>query len=304
MKKGKLNIKMIVSIIFFAAIIFVTSNAFAIVTIEDSAPGTTASFKNGGHIDPWTEMWELFPQNVTHETPAGATFCMQKHQALRFTPAQAKSLNGYKTDTVIAHNTLHAYGPGEVPDTYARKGVENNLKNELTSKLEDVGWGAAEVGTGDMARYGISTYDFKPVNVSGDVVAVSKAYAKTPKYVGQGKEVAQNNYLSYILSSGSYFHPIDRFGLRKGNYAGTYSDTASGEGNAFLIQDSIWASHFNLAASNGINYRRTKPQVAVELVKEAEEYEAYVSKLTNYKAGFVKTDAKVIANRTFQIRLS
>lgn len=294
----KISVKMIVSIMVFIAAVVIANNANAVITIEDSAPGTKISLTSGGHTDPWTGMWELLPQNVTRETPVGATFCMQKHQALRFTPKQAIALNGYKTETIIAHSELHTYHGTDVPATYARANVENNIKNELTSKLTDVGWGAAEVGTGDLARYGISDYDYTSENVSGNVVAVSKAYSKSPKYVGQGAEVAKNSYISYILSSGSYFHPINRFGLRKGNYAGTYSDTASGEGNAFLIQDSIWASHFNLAASNGINYMRTKPDVAVNLVKEAEDYEAYTAKLNNYKAEFVKTDAKVIANRT------
>ena len=298
MKIKNISVKMIVSIMFFIAIIIVANSAFAVITIEDSAPGATISFNNGGRTDPWTGLWELLPYNVTRETPVGATFCMQKHQALRFTPAQAIELDGYKTETIIAHSELHAYTGNNVPATYARTTVENNIKNELNSKLSDVGWGAAEEGSGNLARYGVSNYDYTAIEASGDIVAVSKAYSKTPKYVGQGKEVAQNNYLSYILSSGSYFHPINKFGLKKGNYAGAISDTASGEGNSFLIQDSIWASHFNLAASNGINYKRTKPQIAVDLVKEAEDYEAYTAKLKDYKAGFVSTEPKVIANRT------
>ncbi|MBP3255368.1 MAG: hypothetical protein J6M60_02625 [Clostridia bacterium] len=298
MKIRNISIKMIVSMMVFMAGILIASNALAVITIEDSAPGTKVSFNKGGHTDPWTGQWELLPYNVTRDTPVGATFCMQKHQALRFTPVQATQLNGYKTETIVAHSVLHSYGNNDVPATYARTTVENNIKNELNSKLTDVGWGAAEEGSGDLARYGVSNYDYEAIAPNGDIVAVSKAYSKTPRYEGQGAEVVKNTYLSYILSSGSYFHPINRFGLKKGNYAGAVSDTASGEGNAFLIQDSIWASHFNLAASNGINYRRNKPQVALDLVAEAEAYEAYTAKLNNYKATFVKTDAKVIANRT------
>ena len=98
---------MIVSTLVFFAAMLLANSAFAIITIEDSAPGTTVSFNKGGHIDMWTGSWELLPYNVTRETPVGATLCMQKHQALRFTPTQAKELDGYKTDTIIAHNTFH-----------------------------------------------------------------------------------------------------------------------------------------------------------------------------------------------------
>ena len=297
MKVRCINIKTIVCIMLFLALVIIGSNSLAVITIQDTNPGTTLSFNKGGRIDPWSGKWELLPYNVTRETPVGATFCMQKHQALRFTPTQVGELKDYKTETIVAHTVLHSYGEHDVPDTYARSAAEELIKNEINGKLDDLGWGAAEVGTGDMAEYGISNYDYTAIDASGDVVAVSKAYSKTPNYVGQGKEKAENDYVSYILSSGSYFNPITRFGLKKGNYAGSVSDTASGEGNAFLIQDSIWASKFNLPASNGINYRRTFPKIAVELVKEAEEYENYVPTLNSYSASFEKTEPKVIANR-------
>ena len=291
------SFKILISLIGFVAIILTANSSFAVVSIMDSKPETTVTLNNGGHVDEWTGLWELLPYNVERDTAVGATFCRQKHQALRFTPQTAVELNGTKTSTIVAHSVMHAYGPNDVPETYARATVENNIKNELESKLSDLGWGAAETGTDDMARYGVSQYRYNQVNVSGDVVAVSKPYSKTPKYVGQGKEIAQNTYLSYILSAGAYFNPITKFGLKQGNYAGTISDHASGENNAFLIQDAIWASSFNEAASDGINYKRVKPQLAVDLVKEAEAYEAYTSKLENYSAKFMDTNAKVIPNK-------
>ena len=293
----KKSIKLFIVIISFIAILLVANNSFAVISISDTDPSASLSFAFGGRTDPWTGLWELLPYNVKRETAVGATFCMQKHQALRFTPAAAIELNGYSTNTVISHSELHSYSDGGVPDTYARQSVINNIKNELNDKLDDLGWGIAGLGTGDLERYGTGSYLYNEEGESAEIVAVSKPYAKTPDYVGQGKEIAKNNYLSYILSSGSYFNPITKFGLKKGNYAGTVSDTAGGKENAFLIQDAVWASLFNLPASDGINYRRNKPQIAVDLVKEAEDYEKYVPKLTSYNAGFEETKPKVIANR-------
>ena len=289
--------KMLICVIGFIVMVLAANNSFAVISIEDSKPDTTVSLSGSGHTDEWTGLWELLPYNVQRDTAVGASFCRQKHQALRFTPQAAIDLNGYRTTTIVAHSVLHSYGANNVPNSYARNTVINNITTELQGKLNDLGWGLAEEGTGDMARYGQGVFTYNQMTASGSVVAVSKPYAKTPTYVGQGKETATNTYLSYILSAGAYFNPVTKFGMKQGNYAGTISDTASGEKNAFLIQDAIWASSFNEAATNGINYRRTKPLIAVQLVKEAEDYERYVSKLTNYSAKFVETDAKVIANR-------
>ena len=296
MKIKNVNVKMLVSIIGFIVILAMANYSFGVVTLEDSDPNTKLTLNNGGHTDEWTGQWELLPYNARRDTAAGATFCRQKHQALRFTPTEIQALYGYQTETIVAHSVLHSYGAHEVPESYARSYAEALITNELIEKVSDYGWGLPAEGTGDMARYGTGDFQYEALSANGDIVAVSEPYAKTAQYIGEGEQATQNTYLSYILSAGAYFDPISRFGLKRGNYAGAISDTASGEKNAFLIQDSIWASDFNEAATNGINYRRVKPLIAVNLVKEAEDYEKYTTKLANYSAKFVNTDAKVIAN--------
>ena len=296
MKIKNMNVKILVSIIGFIVILAMTNYSFGVVTLEDSDPNTKLTLNNGGHTDEWTGQWELLPYNARRDTAVGATFCRQKHQALRFTPTEIQALYGYQTETIVAHSVLHSYGAHDVPDSYARASAEALIRNELIEKVSDFGWGLPAEGTGDMARYGTGDFQYEALSANGDIVAVSEPYAKTAQFIGEGEQETQNTYLSYILSAGAYFDPISRFGLKRGNYAGAISDTASGEKNAFLIQDSIWASDFNEAATNGINYRRVKPLIAVNLVKEAEDYERYTTKLANYSAKFVNTDAKVIAN--------
>ena len=291
----KISLKILISIISFISILLMANSSFAVVTVFESKPDTVITLQSGGHTDEWTGLWELLPKGITTDTAVGVTFCRQKHQALRFTPNEAIALYGYKTSTIVAHSELHSYGPGNVPATYARANAISNVKNELQSKLTDVGWGAVEVGTGNLAEYGIGSYRYTAIQEGDNIVATSDAYSKTPVYVGQGAESVQKNDVAYILTSGAFFNPITAFGLKQGNYAGTVSDRASGESNALLIQDAIWASSYNEAASDGINYRRVKPQIALDLVAEAEAYARYVSKLDNYKATFLDTKPKAIA---------
>ena len=87
MKIRNMNVKMIVSALVFVVAVLLANTTLAVITIEDSAPGASVALNKGGHVDMWSGLWELLPYNVTRETPVGATFCMQKHQALRFTPA-------------------------------------------------------------------------------------------------------------------------------------------------------------------------------------------------------------------------
>ena len=290
------KLKILASIMTFVAIVLVANCSFAVVTIEESNPDTTLTIENSGHTDSWTGRWELLPYHVEGETAVGGTYCMQKHQALRFTPMAAIELNGSSTETLAAHREMHAYGEREVPSTYARNTVINNIKGQMKDKLTDLGWGIADVGEGDLANYGIGSYRYESIKEDGNIIAVSDTYSKTPTYTGQGIEAHKNTYIAYILSSGAYFNPITSFGLKQGNYAGAISDVATGDTNGVLIQDAVWASAFNETASDGVNYRREIPEIAVKLVAEAEAYERYTSKLSNYSATFLDTNPKVLPN--------
>ncbi|NLC88232.1 MAG: hypothetical protein GX682_05650, partial [Clostridiaceae bacterium] len=115
----------------------------------------------------------------------------------------------------------------------------------------------------------------------------SNPYTTTPVYTAVSSSTQMNTYLSYMLSSSSYFNPITHFRLKQGNYAGTVSDQT----DPLLVQDAVWCSEFNHGRI------LENPQIAIELLNESKEYENYANRLQNYSANFVNSNPKVIVNR-------
>ena len=319
------KVKILFSVIAFIIIILTANYSFAATassSITNDGNGTTiiAKESNNGvsavrwsHVDIWTGTTEMMAQNLSETDAVGATMCMDKGGALRYTPSgiiTGKISTGGLDGNVFHsnYNDCSAHGDttshtGDLPaggqvETNVSTAVEHAIANAVRTTINSFEGSEANQSSGIWARYGNANYNFREFNIGDSpaqtgyhkIVAKSKPYTREQEYrVAVTRTVDNNNNpdYAYILSSGKTFNPIIEFGLKQGNYAGTYSDLADTQ----LVQHAVWASSIN------IGRKVSGPEVADALIEESVAYKNIRSQLDNYQVSFGNTNPQVIVNR-------
>lgn len=263
-----------------------------IIGISKSSLGLTITRVH--HTDPWSGKSEFFYQGGG-DTPTGATMCIEKGGTLRFTPLSLPASGTYFQTVTIPEDTMHPHYkcPHRADQNQADR-IKYKLKEEVNKIISDL------TGCQPLPESGVWADYFKSARYSamtegGDIAAVGNPYTVTPSYTAVESKSNKNDHIAYIMSASARYNPQTGFGLKKGNYLESISDQADNQ----LVQDAIWCSELNEGR------KLSSPEMAIALIKEAENYEKLVSKLESEQAyaqntRLVTDKAQVIADRTNQ----
>ena len=221
--------------------------------------------------------------------PQGNYFCKEKGAAVRFTKRTIKTRK-VADDTADYSakpppNSGYLNGPGL---SAKEKGITSILSKKMeknmvkSSELDYAGVSTNNVLIISMVHQW-SVLDYNPIKSDGHWVVGGIIQAKTPTYSTTTTTNLKNNKEAYILSAGPGTSPMSK-GLKTGNHEISASDTATDSD----IQNALWAdSDFNEGNTLAAN----------DLYNEANDYQNYVKKLTDYKVSMTATESQVIVNR-------